>query len=569
MIKCVVNGVDIFNPINGKLDDIINYFVEFYGEKYRQRITERINNTTFLFFGEIDENTKISTLSDLTNFYSFRLEGIRENFFKELGCKENSYIKSLNMDSFQLFTNSVNNIAQNKLSEISKENADNLFKFLDILGIIEYNGGALENLLVTLKEFKSLLADNEWRAEFIAKFNKAKSLWMLKYQREYLSVGLEKSKNENVIKAIEKSGQEINEYYKNQINEFFAGVIARVKSVSLEDVKQDKDINNYIDTFIDIIEKREEFITDYDKKDRIDLFKFMGIDHGDDYDAYMNDTFLIKLLKSPEILDKYYELSDTQLNNQAAYCAYLDEAYKDLKNSGVPLSDNLARSMFRTFVGRDNNLGWATTIKYSGSSIPKFVCACKNYLKLDTPTFIHEVNHILESDYIFHCGEFVGYKSGISYTLTNGQRADNDVLNEVINDYITYQTYDVFKRHNYEVGSREPIESEYSKMFIILGEFLENNLELIKRCRMSESPNLFAQIIGLNNYNMLNNAMKDCYFLSEKEILAATKEINAKEKNNFKEPLSKNATILYNAFVTVDKVTENVKRKVNLDFIKN
>lgn len=85
---------------------------------------------------------------------------------------------------------------------------------------------------------------------------------------------------------------------------------------------------------------------------------------------------------------------------------------------------------------------------------------------------------------------------------------------------------------------------------------------------MSSSPNMFAQIIGLNNFEMLNNAIKKCYTLDYDEVFEANKEINEKAENNFSEPLSKNATLLYETLQEVDKVTANVRQKLNPELIK-
>ena len=49
MVECIVDGINIFNPIDGKIDRIIEEFVKFYGEKHRERIRKRILNTTFCF----------------------------------------------------------------------------------------------------------------------------------------------------------------------------------------------------------------------------------------------------------------------------------------------------------------------------------------------------------------------------------------------------------------------------------------------------------------------------------------------------------------------------------------
>ena len=44
-----INGVNVFNPLEGKLDDIIECFVEFYGEKHREKITHNLKNTDYFF----------------------------------------------------------------------------------------------------------------------------------------------------------------------------------------------------------------------------------------------------------------------------------------------------------------------------------------------------------------------------------------------------------------------------------------------------------------------------------------------------------------------------------------
>ena len=38
MLKHGLEGVNLNNPIEDKLPQIIEYFVKFYGEKYRERI---------------------------------------------------------------------------------------------------------------------------------------------------------------------------------------------------------------------------------------------------------------------------------------------------------------------------------------------------------------------------------------------------------------------------------------------------------------------------------------------------------------------------------------------------
>ena len=43
------DGVDIFNPLEGREDQMIEAFVKFYGEEYRPRIEQKFKDTTFIF----------------------------------------------------------------------------------------------------------------------------------------------------------------------------------------------------------------------------------------------------------------------------------------------------------------------------------------------------------------------------------------------------------------------------------------------------------------------------------------------------------------------------------------
>ena len=41
MLSYIVDGVDVFNPIEGKLDRLIEYFVDFYGEEKGIRVARK------------------------------------------------------------------------------------------------------------------------------------------------------------------------------------------------------------------------------------------------------------------------------------------------------------------------------------------------------------------------------------------------------------------------------------------------------------------------------------------------------------------------------------------------
>ena len=63
-MKLILDGIDVFNPIDGKIDDLIELFVNFQGEKYRDKITKNIKNTFFIFLPKSGTYSLSLTLND-------------------------------------------------------------------------------------------------------------------------------------------------------------------------------------------------------------------------------------------------------------------------------------------------------------------------------------------------------------------------------------------------------------------------------------------------------------------------------------------------------------------------
>ena len=49
MVRHGLEDINLDNPIEGRLDELIECFVEFYGEKEREKITSRLYDTKFYF----------------------------------------------------------------------------------------------------------------------------------------------------------------------------------------------------------------------------------------------------------------------------------------------------------------------------------------------------------------------------------------------------------------------------------------------------------------------------------------------------------------------------------------
>ena len=65
MNNITFKGQEIFNPTKNREKELIELFVEYYGEKHRARIEDRINNNMFLY---VNNSHRTQTKSQLQVF---------------------------------------------------------------------------------------------------------------------------------------------------------------------------------------------------------------------------------------------------------------------------------------------------------------------------------------------------------------------------------------------------------------------------------------------------------------------------------------------------------------------
>jgi len=69
-MKFILNGVDVFNPIEGKLEDITKCFIQVLGEKYRNKIVNNFKNITFIFVPQVGSLPMRVQLEDYIDDYN-------------------------------------------------------------------------------------------------------------------------------------------------------------------------------------------------------------------------------------------------------------------------------------------------------------------------------------------------------------------------------------------------------------------------------------------------------------------------------------------------------------------
>ena len=79
MIKHGLEKINIENPIDKSLPMLIDYFVNFYGEKYRERITDRLNSATYVF---TDCAGNIDTYNGIKKYFDSQKEHLYQKIYR-------------------------------------------------------------------------------------------------------------------------------------------------------------------------------------------------------------------------------------------------------------------------------------------------------------------------------------------------------------------------------------------------------------------------------------------------------------------------------------------------------
>ena len=125
-------------------NDLINIFVDFYGEKYRQFITERINSTQFIFGSQVsdemlenfdvDQRMKASFVEGVSDFKSGRMlaQAYCQGYLDNAGKFQTCVVLGDNFDDHQLL-HELNHILAMGITKMT----DNEFQFFSAFDFIE------------------------------------------------------------------------------------------------------------------------------------------------------------------------------------------------------------------------------------------------------------------------------------------------------------------------------------------------------------------------------------------------------------------------------------------------
>lgn len=449
---------------------------------------------------------------------------------------------------------------------------------------------------ITIENFNSYLNDEKMK-ELITLANKS-----LAKKEEYEQFKLKYSKYYEEIEKYDKESQNMKkELHKEFIKENLHLVdINNTKVISESDKKEFEDYlykdsysfyNKYLKSLfnsnltfdLDIeafSEEQEEILNSLEnewksntiKNNRINYFKSLGIDLGDDYEPYLNNEEVSKYWPKKEMVEqlrlsrkKYLnKLKTLDLNNIESYRKIREEINSKeliIKDDGYDAYSYERNGSYIAPNAIENGL------TYDEHSL--FVINFDYENKYQDHYIVHELNHVFELSLLEKNGNEIRYVSGWDDIICKiDEEMDENVLddrnirpyelfNEIINELIAQEISEIMHKEKLHVFNNEEEAkyqhaTSYEHTFFLIKEFYDEFKNAILESRTNGNIDAIFNEVGKENFEDLNNlfAIYNEHFSGEFTIYKVLGDIKENKETNL--------TKLY--FELMDKQHEIVEK---------
>lgn len=508
-------------------------FVTFYGEVERENIRSKFINMIHVGYCRPDNMeiiiraAKKEKSKELIEKFLNNLNGDKETFMK-IFFNDNNYLEYQNTHPIYNYIQYLNN-PENKYykeeavkflnqlhdKEVTIENIDNLrkkgeFKKYEKL-IQEYN-----QIVVEYKNYQKIFEPYE---EYIKKCRELKASLEKKYTRQLVEA-FSYLFTEEELQQIEN---ELNNKYKSSIKD------TNKKTKNLFGWLMESQA--LIDAFSEESEEILQNGTSWRKKsiiqDRIKYFKNLGIDLGDDYQAYLDYPELKKIFPAlkelaEKIINKRNELY-TKMQNE--YYSSLPEFIKNIEQfeqAGLLDRDH----GYNANAYERNGTFISTNIKKTESGYISYPILCLSMGGLAEyldHSLIHELNHVYElhlhkiegKKYYMTCGwdivdgEIFNQSQEEVSLEEKEEKRNYELFNEIINELISQEITEIlFKMNGYIFNERETAKikggTSYENNLFLVREFYNTYKKEIIESRKEGNIQIIYDAVGKENFEALN-----------------------------------------------------------------
>ena len=506
-IIMIMTKDDLYYPIKGKEQDILELFIEFFGEKHRDKITRNHKNTE-MFFMESDAVESIQQL------YSDKIDDLVGVFYEQLGFLPGEVPTPTDLPLIKKALKSRqydphDDVITSFVSGVERKPVEDAAKYL-------------RNPFHYIKVMKSLdksihIWDTEFRDKYQAIYDEGKALF-----------DPIKEQNKQVEKKVSDIESDINRMYINHAKKILVSngimplLVDRVCAAGIKSLM-----------FIGKSGLRDPFMVDEEQQDAImSLFKMMGYDRGDDYEAYISDDTIVdsvfdaKFISQVNHLEKQ-KILQTAVNNPQFIEAKDRIAQLNYADGDMTLLASMCMYLSNSGTGGFNQCHFG----YDGSLRP--ICVCPLGATLDDEILLHELGHAYQTGLVSMQGNEFKVKTGLEVldykcehdkfdydklfeggVVSRGDAAVEQLsmsdrkyrlTSEVIHDILTKLLVQLSQSKGYKFGANDGScrKTIYSYASDMVESFVMDNLDFIKDAFMSDDPYMLIDALGKDKLDAL------------------------------------------------------------------
>lgn len=535
----LMSSVETENFIKQKMSSIIEAFVAFYGEDYRQRIVEKFANINLYCFRTFEQLEEI-----FTKTLEVESDKLEKEFLKRIGLEINEVNLKIFFDGRSLMRHQHLPI-QKYIDYLGCDEDDyfyNTYKEATVSFLKKFNSE------VTLENLDELLADGKFK--FIDDYISAYKEILAKYQT--LSESLEPFKLEISKSRVQENTFNLNNYIlliqelsylfpQEEVERLIKDLKSNASTYPFDKkyphvygILGDSIISS--ETLVGAFSRENEAImkdpTSYYRinviNNRIRYFKLMGIDLGDDYSDYENSIECQELIPNFELVEQIKERRAFYLNlaKNEFYTSLPDYQRIRSELDGLDLTNK--NDCFNAKLFDDKQTCVATNLKDFHTFSLLFLNLGNEFQNMDQ-NLIHELNHFLETELLQINNGYAIFSSGWdiitdqlesrSPSIVNldkeDDKRDGEMLNEVINELIAQQiTKLMHNSGNYIFSSPENAEytgTDYQDLVSLVNDFFEIFKEDIIASRVNCDMQILFNRVGEENFQKFNQIISEFY----------------------------------------------------------
>lgn len=574
------NIKNVFNPVQDKLPQIIEYFVDFYGERYRKQIEERINNTTFIFYERGD-------FMLLEKYFQSLKDTFAGEFYDEYtnSVKGDYLFEDFSFESLSFYLKQVKRWQK----EIKNSDLKEIYEFLKTFKLTkllpENNGGLKESI-----------SSSEYIVKLKGKFKEFENLYNYCYKDDfdYLNHELERMNQVLPNDKIELVEREFDISVKDIVGVGFLKYL--MLEINYENVE-------YLDNIAPFL--MNYFLTKKELVSQKDKLKFFEIKEKLYNLSSLNKKGLEGLSEKEkniiidEIVGHPLELIKDRLLD-----LYHD---KQVKISNIKANfDDVYNLISEKVTGKNAFLSIVNSFKYNMLSEEAYNLLCpglpnsnqtynivfySSVIRMLDSVLIHEINHSVSSSarveksqsypdsnylevlckYGFLSRKYLeDGKGNLMQYFDAGP--DYTPLNEAINEYISQKICGKILEDGFQIGRFNASEgvSIYTSYFPLLKYFFKNNMNEIISCNMSEDENLIYSTFGRENIDQIAQAVYNYSvlkkfnntefsdFIKEKKLKLGKADVFS-SLNDSSIKWSENAGKFIRCYQMIDEAVENIE----------